>query len=45
MAELKLLTHKVRIFNDFWANVFKVIGIYEQTPQTESEYQDLDIMK
>ena len=42
MAELKLLTHKVRIFNDFWANVFKVIGIYEQAPQTESEYQDLD---
>lgn len=42
MAELKLLTHKVRIFNDFWANVFKVIGVYSEAPQTESEYQDLD---
>ena len=42
MAELKLLTHKVRIFNDFWANVFKVIGVYKEAPQTESEYQDFD---
>ena len=41
MAERKLLTHKVRIFNDFWANIFKVIGIYSKDPQTETEYQDL----
>lgn len=41
MAERKLLTHKVRIFNDFWANIFKVIGIYSKDPQTEAEYQDL----
>jgi len=41
MAERKLLTHKVRIFNDFWANIFKVIGIYSRDPKTEAEYKDL----